>query len=58
MCAPLTIGLDAEVEVGLRAGDGGAEVVVGGADLDDGGVVAVDLDDGRPDTPAIREAAF
>ena len=28
----------------MRAGDGGAEVVVGGADLDDGGVVAVDLD--------------
>ena len=38
---------DAEVEVGLRAGDGCAEVVVGGADLDDRRVRAVDLDDGR-----------
>jgi hypothetical protein len=32
---------DAEVEVGLRAGDGSAEVGIGGADLDDGGVVTV-----------------
>jgi hypothetical protein len=39
--------LDAEVEVGRGAGDGGAKVVVGGADLDGGGVVAVNLDDGR-----------
>jgi hypothetical protein len=39
--------LDAQVEVGLRAGDGGAEIVVGVADLDDRGVVAVDLNDGR-----------
>ena len=45
-CGAVDEGLDAEVEVGLRAGDGGAEVVIGGADLDDGGVVAVDLDDG------------
>ena len=41
------VGRDAEVEVGLRAGDRGAEVVVGIAHLDDGGVVAVDLNDGR-----------
>jgi hypothetical protein len=34
--------LDAEVEVLLRAGDGRAEVGVGSADLEDGGVVAVD----------------
>ena len=34
-------------EVCLRAGDGRAEVRVGRADLDGGGVVAVDLDDGR-----------
>jgi hypothetical protein len=31
-------GLDAEVEIGLWAGDGGAEVGVGIADLDDGGL--------------------
>ena len=30
----------------LRAGDGGSEVVVDGADFDDRGIVAVDLDDG------------
>jgi hypothetical protein len=30
---------DAEVEVALRAADGSAEVGIGGADLDDGGVV-------------------
>ncbi len=41
------LGLDAEVEVLLRAGDCRAEIVVGGADLDDGGVVAVDGDGGR-----------
>lgn len=40
-------GLDAEVEVLLRAGDGGAEVVVGTADTDVRGVRAVDRDDGR-----------
>ena len=39
--------LDAEVEVGLGTGDGGAEVLVAVADVDDGGVVAVDLDDWR-----------
>ena len=36
-------GVDPEVEVGGGAGDGGAEVVVGVPYLDDGGVVAVDL---------------
>jgi hypothetical protein len=35
-------GLDAEVEVLLWAGDGCAEVVVGDADLDDRGVLAID----------------
>ena len=40
-------GLDAEVEVGLWAGDGGAEVSVGVADVDYGGVVAVDGDGRR-----------
>lgn len=38
-------GLDAEVEVLLRAGDGGAEIVVGVADVDVRGVVALDFDD-------------
>ena len=37
------LGGDAEVEVGLWAGDGCAEVAVRGADVDDGGIVAVDL---------------
>lgn len=41
------VGLDAEVEVGLRAGDRGAEIVVGVPCLDDGGIGAIDLDDGR-----------
>jgi hypothetical protein len=40
-------GLDTEVEVGLRAGDRGAQVDIGVADVDDGGVVTGDLDDGR-----------
>jgi hypothetical protein len=35
-------GVDTEVEVGLRAGDGGAKVVVCGADVDGRGIVAVD----------------
>jgi hypothetical protein len=35
------VGRDPELEVGLRAGDGGAEIGVGRADLNDGGVVAV-----------------
>jgi hypothetical protein len=35
-CA-VDIGGDAEIEVGLRAGDDCAEVVVGSADVDDGG---------------------
>jgi hypothetical protein len=39
--------VDAEVEVGLRAGDRGAEVGVARADLDDGRIVAVNVDDGR-----------
>ena len=39
-------GFDAEVEVGRRAGDRGAEVGVGVADMDDRRVVAVDSDDG------------
>ena len=38
---------DPKVEIGLRAGDSGVEVVVGGTDVDDRGVAAVDLDDGR-----------
>jgi hypothetical protein len=45
-CA-VEIGLDAEVEVGLRACDRGAEVVVRVPYLDDGGVIAVDVDRGR-----------
>jgi hypothetical protein len=40
-------GLDTEVEIGLRGGDGRAQVGIGVADVDDGGVVAIDLDDGR-----------
>jgi hypothetical protein len=39
----IQVSRDAEVEVGFRAGDGGAEVGVGGADLDDGGVSAIQL---------------
>jgi hypothetical protein len=39
-------GLDAQVEVGLRAGDRSAQVGVGVPCLDDGGIVAVDLDGG------------
>jgi len=38
--------LQAEVEVGCRAGDGGAEVLVGRSDRDVRRVVAVGLDDG------------
>jgi hypothetical protein len=41
-------GLDAEVEVRLRPGYRGAQVDIGVADVDDGGVVTGDLDDGRP----------
>ncbi len=41
----IEIGLDAEVEIGLRAGNRRSEVAVARADLDDGGVVAIDLDD-------------
>ena len=41
------VGLNAEVEIGLGAGDGRSEVGVARADLDDGRVVAVDLDHGR-----------
>jgi hypothetical protein len=40
-------GFDAEVEVGLGTGDRGAEVGVAVADVDDGWIIAVDLDDGR-----------
>ncbi len=38
---------DAEVEVGLRAGNRGAQVSIGVTGVDDGRVVAVDLDHGR-----------
>ena len=40
---------EAEIEVGFGAGDGGAEVGVAVADVDDGGVSACN-DDGRRDT--------
>jgi hypothetical protein len=40
-------GLDVQVEVGLRASNRGAQVGVAVVDVDGGGVVAVDLDDGR-----------
>ncbi len=45
--SPVYVGRDAEVEVCLGAGDGAAEVLVAVPYLDDGGVVAVDLYDGR-----------
>ena len=43
-CGAIEEGFDAEVEVRGWTGDGRAEVLVGGADLDDGGIVAVYLD--------------
>ena len=47
IAAPLTNVTMPRFEVCLWTCDGGGEVVVAGADLDDCGVVAVDLDDRR-----------
>ena len=41
------VGDDAEVEVGLRAGDGRTEIGVRVANIDGGRIAAVDLDDRR-----------
>ena len=43
----IEIGGNVQVEVGLRAGDRRAEVTVARADLDDGGVCSVDLNNWR-----------
>ena len=41
---PVDVCCDPEIKVGLRTGDGGTEVIIGGAYLYDGGIVAIDLD--------------
>jgi len=48
--------IDTEIEIGLRAGDRCTEVGVGCADVDGGGVIAVDLDDGGVSVAALSPA--
>jgi hypothetical protein len=53
--SPVHVGRDAEVEVRLWAGDRRTKVAVCCTDLDDCGIVAVDLDDG--DVSGVDDAA-